>query len=45
MIGAIETGYVQMEIQRAAYKFNQEMEAGNKIVIGVNKFTQKRKQK
>jgi methylmalonyl-CoA mutase N-terminal domain/subunit len=41
MIGAIETGYVQMEIQRAAYKFNQELEAGEKIVVGVNKFTQK----
>jgi methylmalonyl-CoA mutase N-terminal domain/subunit len=41
MIEAIETGYVQMEIQRAAYKFNQELEAGEKIVVGVNKFTQK----
>ena len=40
MIEAIETGYVQMEIQRAAYKFNQELEAGEKIVVGVNKFTQ-----
>ena len=40
MIGAIETGYVQMEIQRAAYKFNQELEAGKRIVVGVNKFTQ-----
>jgi methylmalonyl-CoA mutase N-terminal domain/subunit len=41
MIEAIETGYVQMEIQRAAYKFNQELEAGEKIVVGVNIFTQK----
>jgi methylmalonyl-CoA mutase, N-terminal domain len=38
MIEAIETGYVQMEIQKAAYKFEKEMENGNKIVVGINKF-------
>lgn len=38
MIAAIETGYVQTEIQNAAYRFEKELEAGNKIVIGVNKF-------
>lgn len=38
MIAAIEAGYVQMEIQNAAYKFEKELEAGNKIVVGVNKF-------
>lgn len=38
MIKAIEEGYVQTEIQNAAYKFEKELEAGNKIVVGVNKF-------
>ncbi len=38
MVAAIEAGYVQMEIQNAAYKFEKELEAGNKIVVGVNKF-------
>lgn len=38
MIAAIETGYVQTEIQNAAYRFEKELEAGNKVVIGVNKF-------
>ena len=38
MVSAIEAGYVQMEIQNAAYKFEKELEAGNKIVVGVNKF-------
>lgn len=38
MVAAIEAGYVQMEIQNAAYKFEMELEAGNKIVVGVNKF-------
>ena len=38
MIEAIENGYVQTEIQKAAYKFEKEMEAGKKIVVGINKF-------
>jgi len=39
MTGAIETGYVQTEIQRSAYRFNQELESGRKTVVGVNRFT------
>lgn len=38
MVSAIEAGYVQTEIQNAAYKFEKELETGNKIVVGVNKF-------
>jgi methylmalonyl-CoA mutase N-terminal domain/subunit len=38
MIEAIEAGYVQTEIQNAAYKYEQELEAGKRIVVGVNKF-------
>lgn len=38
MVAAIEEGYVQSEIQNSAYKFEKELEAGNKIVVGVNKF-------
>ena len=38
MVSAIESGYVQTEIQNAAYKFEKELEAENKIVVGVNKF-------
>jgi methylmalonyl-CoA mutase N-terminal domain/subunit len=38
MVSAIESGYVQTEIQNSAYKFEKELEAGNKIVVGVNKF-------
>ncbi len=41
MITAIEEGYVQKEIQKSAYKFNQELENGERIVVGVNKFTDK----
>ncbi|MCU7495737.1 MAG: methylmalonyl-CoA mutase, partial [Ignavibacteria bacterium] len=38
VIEAIEGGYVQSEIQRASYQFTKEMESGERIVVGVNKF-------
>ncbi len=38
MIEAIEIGYVQSKIQEAAYKFEKELEANKRIVVGVNKF-------
>jgi methylmalonyl-CoA mutase N-terminal domain/subunit len=38
MVGAIEQGYVQGEIQQAAYKFAREVEEGRRIVVGVNKY-------
>jgi len=44
MISAIEEGYVQTEIQKSAYRFNQELERNERIVVGVNKFTEDEKQ-
>ncbi len=38
MTNAIEAGYVQSEIQNAAYRFEKELENNAKIVVGVNKF-------
>lgn len=35
---AIDKGYVQKEIQDSAYKYQMEIEAGKRIVVGVNKF-------
>lgn len=35
---AVERGYVQREIQEAAYHFQQALEAGETIVVGVNAF-------
>jgi methylmalonyl-CoA mutase N-terminal domain/subunit len=37
---AIETGYIQNEIQNAAYEFQREVESGKRIVVGVNRFHQ-----
>ncbi len=35
---AIESGYVQSEIQTSAYEFQRAVESGEKIVVGVNRF-------
>ena len=35
---AIETGYIQNEIQNAAYEYQREIESGKRIVVGVNRF-------
>jgi methylmalonyl-CoA mutase N-terminal domain/subunit len=38
MIKAIESGFVQSEIQRAAYDFQRSVEAKEQIVVGMNDF-------
>ncbi len=38
MLRAIEQGYVQREIQNAAYSYQREVEAGEAVVVGVNRF-------
>ncbi len=38
MINAIEHGFVQKEIQDSAYQYQREIEAGERIVVGVNKY-------
>jgi methylmalonyl-CoA mutase, N-terminal domain len=45
MVEAIEQGYVQGEIQQAAYKFAREVEEGRRIVVGVNKYTVQEEQR
>jgi methylmalonyl-CoA mutase N-terminal domain/subunit len=37
---AIETGYIQNEIQCAAYQYQREIESGKRVVVGVNRFQQ-----
>src|SRR5436305_7978633 len=38
MIEAIETGFPQTEIAAASYRYQREVEAGERIVVGVNRF-------
>lgn len=35
---AIEKGFIQKEIQDSAYKYQMDIESGDNIVVGVNKF-------
>jgi methylmalonyl-CoA mutase, N-terminal domain len=37
-LAAIEAGYIQQEIQDAAYQYQQRVERGEQIVVGLNKF-------
>ncbi|HEV2883251.1 MAG TPA: methylmalonyl-CoA mutase family protein [Pyrinomonadaceae bacterium] len=38
MLRAIETGYVQHEIQESAYRYQKAIEAQEAVVVGVNRF-------
>jgi methylmalonyl-CoA mutase, N-terminal domain len=38
MLKAIERGYVQQEIQNAAYEYQQAVDDGAAVVVGVNRF-------
>ncbi|MEP7264472.1 MAG: methylmalonyl-CoA mutase family protein [Bacteroidota bacterium] len=40
-IAAIEAGFIQQEIAASAYTYQKEIENGEKIIVGVNKFTVK----
>jgi methylmalonyl-CoA mutase N-terminal domain/subunit len=42
-VKAIEEGYIQEEIARSAYTYQNDIEKGKKIIVGVNKFTSKEK--
>ena len=35
---AIELGFVQAEIQESAYRFQREVERGERVIVGVNRF-------
>jgi methylmalonyl-CoA mutase N-terminal domain/subunit len=37
-IAAIESGYYQREIQEASYAYQQAIDEGRKVIVGVNKF-------
>lgn len=37
-VRAIERGYMQREIQEAAYQFQRQVESGERVIVGVNRF-------
>jgi methylmalonyl-CoA mutase N-terminal domain/subunit len=38
MVPAIEAGYVQRQIEKAAYEHQMAVESGDRVVVGVNRF-------
>lgn len=38
MVKAIEKGFPQMEISDAAYKYQRQIDSGEKVMIGINKY-------
>ena len=45
VINSIESGYIQSEIQKAAYEYEKEIETGERIIVGVNKYSEKENSK
>jgi methylmalonyl-CoA mutase, N-terminal domain len=37
-VAAIEQGFVQREIEEAAFRYTAEVEAGERVIVGVNRF-------
>ena len=37
-VAAIEQGFIQAEIQESAYRFQRQVERGEKVIVGVNRF-------
>lgn len=38
-VSAIEQGFIQNEIAKSAYEYQRGIESGEKIIVGINKFT------
>ncbi len=38
-VRAIEVGFMQREIAESAYRYQQEIEEGSRVIVGVNRFT------
>ena len=45
MLGAIDTGYIELEIARAAYEYQLRIESGDQVIVGLNQYQSESKQK
>src|SRR5205809_5759922 len=39
-VAAVEQGFVQAEIEQAAFRWQREVEDGERVIVGVNRFTE-----
>ena len=40
IVAAIEKGYPQSEIAKSAYEFQKDVESGERVIVGINKFVE-----
>ncbi len=45
IVDAIEQGYPQREIAKSAYRFQRDVEAGRRVIVGINKYQQSEESK
>jgi methylmalonyl-CoA mutase, N-terminal domain len=45
MLRAVETGYVQQEIQKSAYEYQKAVDSGEQVIVGVNRFQDEEEKK
>lgn len=43
-VAAIENGYMRTQIEESAYRYQKEVESGERIVVGLNKFVTEQRQ-
>jgi methylmalonyl-CoA mutase, N-terminal domain len=39
-VSAVEQGFIQDEIEQAAFQWQQDVESGDRVIVGVNRFTE-----
>jgi len=44
MLEAVESGYIQREVARAAYRYQKDVESGKQVIVGVNKYVDEEEQ-
>ncbi len=42
MIEAVEKGYIQREVARAAWRYQEAVESGRQVIVGVNKYIEEK---
>lgn len=40
MLEAVEAGYIQREVARAAWRYQKDLESGRQVIVGVNKYVE-----
>ncbi len=43
-VEAIERGFVQREIEEAAFRYNEQVESGERVIVGVNEYVEEEKE-